>query len=971
MDGISAVGLARRAILCGSLVLAFAATAQSPDAGAQGASKDELAEVVVTGSRVITNGNDSPTPVTVLSVEQLLEANPGPISQALAMMPALLGPPNQGMQSGTNVQAVINLRGMGGARNLILFDGHRLTPTTGGGGVDTNLIPTMLLKRVDIVTGGASAVYGSDAVSGVVNYIVDDNFNGMKITAQGGVSTYSDDRTYNLGIALGAPVFGVRGHVEFGYQNYNDPGIACRCDRAWGRGLWSMQGSVPGSTASAGTAANPWLLYSNSRFNVTNNGGVINSGVLTGLQFAQNGVLSPFVHGAPTGSTQVEIGGDGGYYTTYSAFGLQNTDQGMGRFDFRFTDAMKGYVEVIDSTVLNENTQANAEVRSRAVGYNNAYLSSIQSNYRALLPAGLQSGAAALGSINAAGSFNYSRIFTADQMPGPVLWARGKQMLVLAGLSGSWGRYHWDFGYEHSDSTTTTTNPYNISNGRLFAAMNAVVNPANGQVVCNAALINPSVYGDCVPLNLFGPTATNRASYNYIQQRTQYAPRYVMDDGTLSLTGSPLSAPAGPVEMALSADWRRVSYRVISSLNSKDTVNCGGIQFNCAATTPVFNSTVTASFPKASLGVSELAYEAQVPLLKDRSLAKSMGFNGAVRYTNYDASGVVWTWKLGMTWALNDALSLRVARSRDIRAPSIQNLYAPASVGVSNITDIHTGFIGNVTSINQGNPDLKPEKADTWTVGYVWTPRFIDGFSLTMDGYRINMVDALNGLSPNLPPAQTACELSNGTSPICAAYIRPLPFSDRSLANAPTAIISSTLNTGGLLAYGIDTEIDYSRAIAGHRFTARLLANYQPHLIYDLGPSGMLDIGGAADGIAGLYNTPSLKGLLQLNVQVTGSLSTSVQARYRNALKQNGSPAIVFAMGKVPPIAYTDMTLNYRMHPARGELEMFFNVKNVLNQQPVPYAVVGGASQLGSLGGYVVGDDVLGRYYTAGLRFKL
>jgi outer membrane receptor protein involved in Fe transport len=239
-----------------------------------------------------------------------------------------------------------------------------------------------------------------------------------------------------------------------------------------------------------------------------------------------------------------------------------------------------------------------------------------------------------------------------------------------------------------------------------------------------------------------------------------------------------------------------------------------------------------------------------------------------------------------------------------------------------------------------------------------------------MDGYRINMADALNGLSPALPPAQTACELSNGTSPICDAYIRPFPFSNRTAVNFPTAIVSSTLNTGGLLAYGVDTEIDYSHPIAGHRFTARLLANYQPHLIYDLGPSGILDIGGAADGIAGLYNTPSLKGLLQLNYQVVNNLSTTVQFRYRNAMKQNGAPAIIFAMGKVPAIAYTDLTLNYKLSPGGGSMDLFVNIRNLLNQQPVPFAVVGGASQIGSLGGYVVGDDTLGRYYTAGARYK-
>jgi iron complex outermembrane receptor protein len=951
---------------CGAAAASGGACAQEgSDAAASSTSDGKAAveEVVVTGSRVVTNGNDSPTPVTVLSVEQLLQANPGPIAQGLAMMPALLGPPNQGGQSGANYQAVINLRGMGGTRNLILFDGHRVAPTTAGGGVDTNLLPSMLLKRVDIVTGGASAVYGSDAVSGVVNYIVDNNFNGIKVSGQTGATTYGDDHTWNVGFAAGTSLFGGRAHVEFSYQNYRDPGIACRCDRDWGRGLWTMQGSVVGSTASAGTAANPWKLYSNSHFNVTTYGGMINTGPLSGLQFTQNNVLTSFVHGTLTGSPQAEVGGDGAYYTTYSAYGIQNMDQGFGRFDFNFTDNVRAYVEVAASTVLNRNVLANAEVRTRAVGYNNAFLAAIQS-------ASQQATIAAQRAANPLGSFNFSRIFTADQFAPPTNNVRGKQFLYLAGVEGSLGDYKWEVGVEHSDATTTTTNPNNIHNGRLFAAMNAVVNPANGQIACNAALVNPAVYGTCVPLNLFGPTATNQAAVDYVRQETQFAPHYLMDNVTASITGAPFSTWAGPVQMALSGEWRRLSYEVESSASATDALVCTGIQFNCTATGAVFNSAVTSSFPKSSLSVKEFAYETQVPLLREQFLARSLSLNGAIRYTDYSASGIVYTWKLGLTWALGDSFSVRGTRSRDIRAPSIQNLFAPASVGVSNITDIHTGGTGNVSNISRGNPNLTPEKANTWTAGFVWTPQYLPGFSLSMDGYRIDIKDALNGLSPALPPAQTACELSNGTSQICDSYIRPLPFSDRSAANFPTAIVSQTLNTGGLLAYGVDIEFSYSRLIVGRDFRARLLANYQPHLIYDLGPSGILDIGGAADGIAGLYNTPSVKAMAQLNYEVLNNFTATAQVRYRNSMKQNGSPVIIFDMGKVPEIWYTDLTMNYKLSAWRGEMDAFANVRNLFNQQPVPYAVVGGAAQIGSLGGYVLGDDVLGRYYTLGLRYK-
>jgi iron complex outermembrane recepter protein len=945
--------------VCASASLSSTAYAQNA-----ATTSDSLAleEVVVTGSRVITNGNDSPTPVTVVNIDQLQEMNPGPVTQALAMLPALLGTPNQGGQ-GPQPQAVINLRGLGGTRNLIMFDGHRLAPTTGGNGVDTNLIPQLLLKRVDIVTGGASAVYGSDAVSGVVNYIVDNNFNGLKVTAQTGQSTYHDDKIFNGGIAVGTPVLGGRGHVEFSYQVNDDPGIPDRFARAWGRNLWSTQGSVVGSTSNPGTQANPFAIYSNTHLNDRTFGGLIKSGPLVGLQFAQNGVLSSFVHGAPTGSSGVEIGGDGAYYTTVDAIGGQNLKQGFGRFDYDFTDDVKGYVEVTASSAFNwggYGRARNMELTNAKIGYNNPYLAAVQPTYRTMIANQL--------AANPLGTFNFSRVFTADQFARPTQETTGKQILAIAGLDGSVGDYKWDLGYEHSDAKTTTVNRGNVNNAKFFASLNAVLDPATNQIVCNAALVNPAVYGDCLPLNPFGPNSTNSAAAAYSVDSFSVTNKYIMDDINASITGAPLSTWVGPINMALSGEWRKLSYEATSNALPTDPVNCTGIQFNCPA--GLWRNSA-AGFPNASVSVSELAYEAQIPLLQDVVLAKSLGLNAAARYTDYETSGPVWTWKLGTTWAMNDALTVRAARSRDIRAPSLQDLFQPQTQALTNIQDVHTGQNGDVIQIGGGNPDLVPEKADTWTVGLIWTPQFIDGLSVSMDYYRINITDGLLGTGARQPATQQACENSGGSSPICSLYVRPFPFSDHSAANFPTAIKDLTLNTAGLLAYGVDAEIDYRHPIAGRDFMARLLVNYQPHLIYDLGPAGILDVGGAADGVGGLPVTANVKGVLQLSYEVVDNLKVTLQERYRNAVKQNGSQLLYFAMGKLGPATYTDLNLNYKMQAGDGDLELFFNVRNLLNTQPEPWASSGGSSQIGAFGGWAQGDDPVGRFYTIGLRYRL
>ncbi len=944
----------------------------------------ELEEVVVTGSRVITNGNDSPTPVTVVSMDQLMTANPTGLSQALQQMPALLASPNQGGQ-GPGVTAVINLRGIYGGRNLVLIDGHRQPPTVPGSnaGVDTNLIPQMLLKRVDIVTGGASAVYGSDAVTGVINFVMDNNFNGVKFTGQVGQSTYNDDHTYNFGIAAGTQLFDGRGHIEASYQNFNDPGLPDRFSRAWGRGVWSMQGAVPNApgNAAAGTVNNPYRLYRDVRFGTTNFGGVINSGTLAGLQFAQNGLLSTFTAGAPTGSGGVQIGGDGGYYTTTSAFAGQNMDQAFVRFDYDFTDTMKGYVEAIPSRVHNWANQTNANLSNRAIGYNNAYLSTLQPNYQALIAAARANPAcAALATAppTATCAFNFSRIFNQlDAFPAPRTETTENSLTFLAGLAGSLGDYKWDIGFEHAKETTKQVRPNNYSNPRLFAALNAVVNPANGQTVCNAALVNPAVYSGCVPLNVFGPTSMSRAAFDWISNPSSDTTTNAIDDVTASITGAPISSWAGPIDMALSGEWRRQTYAVDSTAYPSDPVSCTGIQFNCTSSTTPYQS-ATAAFPEAEVTVSEYAFEAQVPLLVDAALAKSLAFNGAARYTDYSTSGGIWSWKVGLTWAMNDALAVRATRSRDIRAPTLQNLFAPLTVGVSvPFADIQVNVPAGVNNIvtpttqTRGNPNLLPEIGNTTTVGFVWTPQFIEGFSASIDLYDIDITQGINNPSPFQVATLRSCVDSGGTAPVCVLYVRPLPYSDHTAANLLTQTNNIVVNTGGVSTKGIDTELNYRRSIAGRPFSTRLLLNYQPHLIYDLTPAPIVDVGGAADGVNVLAATPNIKGLLQISYDVVENFTVTLQERARNAVTQNGNESLIIVPNSVRGAWYTDLNLNYKMKPGGGDLDVFLNIRNLINTPPDPWASTGGTGQIGTFGGWLQGDDPMGRYYTLGFRYKL
>jgi outer membrane receptor protein involved in Fe transport len=454
-----------------------------------------------------------------------------------------------------------------------------------------------------------------------------------------------------------------------------------------------------------------------------------------------------------------------------------------------------------------------------------------------------------------------------------------------------------------------------------------------------------------------------------------------MDDITASIAGAPFHTWAGPVDMAVSGEWRRQTYGVSSTALPTDPVSCVGIQFNCTSTTaPYANS--TANFPTAQVTVGEAAFEAQAPLLRDFAAARSLDANLAARWTDYSTSGALWSWKVGLTWAINDDLTIRVARSRDIRAPTLANLFAPYTVGTSvPLADVHitgndpaTGlpYNNNATpiTISQGNPKLLPELGDTTTVGLVWSPRSIPGLSVAIDGYDIKITQGINNPSPFQPATQLACENSGGTAPVCSLYVRPLPFSNHTGANLLTQINNLLVNTGGVSTYGIDTEVNYTRLINDRRFNLRVLLNYQPHLIYDLTPAPIVDIGGSADGVNVLPATPSIKGTVQASYEVMQNLTATVQGRFRGSMTQNGNKSLIFVTNNVAATGYADLNLNYRFKAYGGDMSVYLNIRNLFDTPPVIWASTGGTGQIGTFGGYIIGDDPIGRYFKVGLTAK-
>jgi iron complex outermembrane recepter protein len=346
-------------------------SAQAADGG--DAAKSSDAEITVTGSRVATGAN-SPTPLTVLPTDQFLKLQPTTVTDALTLMPALMGSQNTGSRPGggqrNGAAANLSLRNMGDLRTLILMDGQRVIPTINSNNaqVDSSIVPQLLLKRADLVTGGVSAVYGSDGVSGVINFITDRDFNGIKLQANRGVSTYGDAQTWDVGIAAGTRFANDRGHIEFSYQHLDDKGLPDRRN-ALERDLFRANIGQAGN----GSSANPYFNINDMRIaNATFGGLVISSSLasMVGQQFTSPTALGAFNHGlvplvggtlVPFGSagtlasTNVESGGDGAYYASSSIKHKSSFDQAFGRIDYDLTDDVHFYAQFSYSSLTNAN----------------------------------------------------------------------------------------------------------------------------------------------------------------------------------------------------------------------------------------------------------------------------------------------------------------------------------------------------------------------------------------------------------------------------------------------------------------------------------------------------------------------------------------------------------------------------------------------------------------------------------------
>ncbi len=921
------------------------ATPQADTPEADSAPANEA--IIVTGTRLTTGGFESPTPVSVVNTDELIKRAPSTLADALNQLPVFQNSINGNQQQFTQANRqrtgnYLNLRSLGTQRVLVMQDSQRLPVTGTNGGVDVSLVPQLLTQRVDVVTGGASAAYGSDAVSGVVNFILDKHYNGLKAQGQFGVATRGGyAKSHRLGIAGGTSLLDDRLHVIASAERYKiDPVL--RSDLPSIRDLWAFIGT--------GTAADPVRYVRNVGYADRNAAGITLSGPVgfKTKQFGTNGELIAFDPGLPSGNPGTQIGGDLGFLgqECCTITPGQVTNQVFGRAEYEFSDTVKAFVSVGYNWAEAHDFTSTFLRAPITIFRENAYLTP-----------------ATLAALGPAASFTMGK--TISNQHANDTYQKSTSLNIATGIDGKIGALNWNVGYVHGE-TMFDTQGTDFDNAHVFAAIDAVKD-ASGNTVCRVTVTNPGLYPGCLPLNLFGTATHNPAALAYVQGLSTYRAVNKMDSWQANLSGDLFQGWAGPVSFALGAEYRTESLLQTSNSDPTTRIDTTGLR-GVPATVPLGFNSLNIGGAKGSYNIKEFFGELNVPVLKDSAVG-SLELNGAVRHTNYSTSGGVNTWKAGGVYDPIDGVRFRATVSRDIRAPTLYELFSgQTSTGIT-FSDRLTGVNATSRQISGGNPNLKPEVANTLTAGIVLKPSFLPGLNFSADYFRIKIKEAI-GTPFSAFQIVDLCYASGQTSPLCSAITRPLGPTNTDPLNTPSSVLTNLQNISTQSLSGIDFELSYSHPVGNGRVSARIQATRQITFNQTVAPGQpTLEFAGTADfnDVQFPLPLPKWRGAINLGYD-SDTFGINIQERIVGGYLR--SKQLVYAQNKVPAVAYTDLNLTYKLDTGfAGKVELFATANNLLDRDApiVPVTRTPGLTVPTIRSTY----DVLGRYVTVGARIKM
>ncbi|HTG38652.1 TonB-dependent receptor domain-containing protein [Sphingomonas sp.] len=932
-------------------------------------------QIVVTGSRIARDGFSAPTPVAVISAKELETESPANVADFVNTLPSVRGSSTAANSSGSLSNglagiASVNLRALGANRTLVLFDGQRSVASATNGVVDVNTFPQGLIERIEVVTGGASSAYGSDAVSGVINFILDRDFQGIKGDYEYGVTTYGDGPNHKVSLTAGTSFAGGRGHAVFSGEAFTQSGQHT-IDRDWNQAGF-FQIDNPAYVAGNGQPAR--LVSSGIGTSQFTPGGLISAGPFRGTYFGTIGAggatLNQLNYGAVNG--QWMVGGDyeitrAGHLGSNTLIPDEDRSSLFGRVEYEVADRTKLFVtgsyahyEGLSYYQQSPSTGVTIQVAPSAAngGLINAYLPQAFVDrvdaYNAT-PGNTRVNTIAIGTSNAGipaqGSNNVRDVYR--------FVAGGEGAFELFDRDWSWDAY---LQYSRADVQEQLVNTWNTS--RMALATDAVRAPAGnaagigaGTIVCRSTLSDPT--NGCVPINRIGVGGVTQAAIDYIFN-DGYQP---LREQTLEQTVSALNFSTknlfenwqGPVSIAFGAEARAES--VTGEVDP--LFNSGWLYGNYLVT-------------EGKYTVYEGYIETLFPLFEGADL------NGAYRVTNYSTSGSVSTWKIGLTYQPIPDVRLRGTVSRDIRAPNLGELFAPGTARTNTVNvPLNTGGQRADQFLEQtvGNPDLQPERAKTYGVGVVFTPTFLPGFAASVDYYNIDLEGAISNYT-----AQTTVNLCYEQS-VTAACDNITTTAGVGVTGGGAAITGIRLipfNFVGIKSEGLDFEASYRRPLGGGDLTLRALATHNLSLYTDNGIDFPSEAAGQNSGSVPdwTYRLTAQYDQGPLGVQLTGrGLSDGVYDN--NFIEcQTDCPASTVQNrtinnNRIDGAFYVDLAANYTFEVQEVDFQGFISIRNLFDVDPV---LVGNGPTGNNTPAYPQTNrnlyDFLGRVYRVGLRFN-
>jgi outer membrane receptor protein involved in Fe transport len=882
-------------------------------------------EITVTGSRIRRPNLESAVPITSIGGEEFFQTSTISIGDVLNELPQLRNTFSQANSTrflGTRGLNLLDLRGLGTQRTLVLVNGRRHVPgdvLNNATSPDTNTFPTDLIERVDVITGGGSSIYGSDAIAGTVNFILKDNFDGYQVRGQSGITQYGDGAARYVSALAGRNFAGDRGNVAINLEYATQDDFY-----ASGRpALRQNNGFLVIDTDPSGGDGNPdRAFFRDIRSATISVGGLVNfrqpisatpqcgrdglpTNALTNyfscsFLFDQNGNLA-----AQTGA-RVGIGPNGSFVGGNGYSGRENKLIVLMPNLERYSANLIGHFEIspmfvpfIEAKYVRANAQGSQsgpffsqgqtlgdaicfdDFNDRSyLGNQNGVIScdngntftnreGIRIDNPFLTPASRAAIAAQLtnsinggvnpntgAAMNAAARataltqiangtyrFNLRKNFVELGIRDEIF--KRETYRAVVGVRGYfWDDWNYEISANYGEHHETNSIKGNINTQRFLYAIDTAINPANGQIVCRSQIdpryapsyvtgvvdaISQADVAACVPLNPFGDGNSSQAVRDYItvdSQATGKITQFVASGFVAGDLSSFFELPGGPVAFSVGAEYRREKL-----LYDLDDLTQGGYAFYNAIP----------SFTGPAFEVKEAFAEISIPLLKDLPLFQELTLSGSARVSDYKGgAGTVWTYGGEVTWRPIEDIRFRGSYNRAVRAPNLSELYSAQGQNFALINDpCSANFIGTGSStraancaaagappgynyiyssslsfVSGGNPNLNVESSDNYTIGFVLTPRFVPGLSISVDWYDITVDDVITSVG-----AQTIVNQCYDSptlqNPFCDQFQRAGPGGgpkgEEPFRILEDSLFSGALNFAKMERRGVDTEVAYRK----------------------------------------------------------------------------------------------------------------------------------------------------------------